>query len=88
MRAAVFLYCLMNLRHPALIEVDMPEGLTESIDGAYTAVHGYPAEGRRSVSLKAGFYQGRIFASDSIRMGPWFDELNNKLSNGIRFKSV
>ena len=82
------IYCLMNLRHPALIEVDMPEGLTESIDGAYTAVHGFPAEGRRSVSLKAGFYQGRIFASDSIRMGPWFDELNSKLSNGIRFVRV
>ena len=82
------IYCLMNLRHPALIEVDMPEGLTESIDGAYTAVHGYPAEGRRSVSLKAGFYQGRIFAADTIRMGPWFDEMNNKLSNGIRFISV
>ena len=82
------IYCLMNLRHPALIEVDMPEGLTESIDGAYTAVHGYPAEGRRSVSLKAGFYQGRIFAAETIRMGPWFDEMNNKLSNGIRFISV
>ena len=82
------IYCLMNLRHPALIEVDMPEGLTESIDGAYTSVHGFPAEGRRSVSLKAGFYQGRIFAADTIRMGPWFDELNNKLSNGIRFIGV
>ena len=82
------IYCLMNLRHPALIEVDMPEGLTESIDGAYTSVHGFPAEGRRSVSLKAGFYQGRIFAADTIRMGPWFDEMNNKLSNGIRFISV
>ena len=80
------IYCLMNLRHPALIEVDMPEGLTESIDGAYTSVHGFPAEGRRSVSLKAGFYQGRIFAADTIRMGPWFDEMNNKLSNGIRFR--
>ena len=82
------IYCLMNLRHPALIEVDMPEGLTESIDGAYTSVHGFPAEGRRSVSLKAGFYQGRIFAADTIRMGPWFDEMNNKLSNGIRFIGV
>ena len=82
------IYCLMNLRHPALIEVDMPEGLTETIDGAYTAVHGYPAEGRRSVSLKAGFYQGRIFAADTIRMGPWFDEMNSKLSNGIRFIGV
>lgn len=82
------IYCLMNLRHPALIEVDMPEGLTESIDGAYTAVHGYPAEGRRSVSLKEGFYQGRIFAADTIRMGPWFDMMNEKLSNGIRFVSV
>ncbi len=82
------IYCLMNLRHPALIEVDMPEGLTESIDGAYTSVHGFPAEGRRSVSLKSGFYQGRIFAADTIRMGPWFDELNSKLSNGIRFVSV
>ena len=82
------IYCLMNLRHPALIEVDMPEGLTESIDGAYTAVHGFPAEGRRSVSLKAGFYQGRIFAANTIRMGPWFDEMNSKLSNGIRFIGV
>lgn len=82
------IYCLMNLRHPALIEVDMPEGLTESIDAAYTAIHGFPAEGRRSVSIGQGFYQGRVFAADGIRVGPWFDELNNKLSNGIRFVSV
>ena len=82
------IYCLMNLRHPALIEVDMPEGLSIGIDNAYTSVHGFPAEGRRSVSLKSGFYQGRIFATDSLRMGPWFDEMNSKLSNGIRFVNV
>ena len=37
------IYCLMNLRHPAIIEVNMPAGLTTSIDSAYTDVHGFPA---------------------------------------------
>ena len=82
------IYCLMNLRHPALIEVDMPEGLSVSIDNAYTSVHGFPAEGRRSVWLEGGFYQGRIFATDALRMGRWLDEMDDKVSDGIRFVSV
>ena len=82
------IYCLMNLRHPALIEVDMPEGLTESVDSSYTALHGYPAEGWKSVPVREGFYRGRISATDALRMGPWFDELNSKLSNGVRFIRV
>ena len=82
------IYCLMNLRHPAIIEINVPAGLTTSIDSAYTDVHGFPAEGVRTITIKQGFIQGRIFAADTIRMGPWFDEMNNKLSNGIRFIGV
>ncbi len=82
------IYCLMNLRHPAIIEINMPAGLTDSVDLAYTNVHGFPAEGVRTITMKQGFIQGRIFAADTIRMGPWFDEMNSKLSNGIRFVSV
>lgn len=82
------IYCLMNLRHPAIIEVNMPAGLTTSIDSAYTDVHGFPAEGVRTITIKQGFIQGRIFADDALRSGPWFDLMNEKLSNGIRFISV
>ena len=82
------IYCLMNLRHPAIIEVNMPAGLTTSIDSAYTDVHGFPAEGVRTITIKQGFIQGRIFADDALRLGPWYDLMNEKLSNGIRFVSV
>ena len=82
------IYCLMNLRHPAIIEINMPAGLTASIDSAYTDVHGFPAEGARTITIKPGFIQGRIFADDALRLGPWFDMMNEKLSNGIRFVSV
>ena len=82
------IYCLMNLRHPAIIEINMPAGLTTSIDSAYTDVHGFPAEGVRTITMKQGFIQGRIFADGSLRSGPWFDLMNEKLSNGIRFISV
>ena len=82
------IYCLMNLRHPAIIEVNMPAGLTVSIDSAYTDVHGFPAEGVRTITIKQGFIQGRIFADDALRLGPWYDLMNEKLSNGIRFVSV
>ena len=82
------IYCLMNLRHPAIIEINMPAGLTTSIDSAYTDVHGFPAEGVRTITIKQGFIQGRIFADDALRSGPWFDLMNEKLSNGIRFISV
>ena len=82
------IYCLMNLRHPAIIEVNMPAGLTVSIDSAYTDVHGFPAEGVRTITIRQGFIQGRIFADDALRLGPWYDLMNEKLSNGIRFVSV
>ena len=82
------IYCLMNLRHPAIIEINMPAGLTTSIDSAYTDVHGFPAEGVRTITIKQGFIQGRIFANDALRLGPWYDLMNEKLSNGIRFVSV
>ena len=82
------IYCLMNLRHPAIIEVNLPAGLTDSVDLAYTNVHGFPAEGVRTITIKQGFIQGRIFADDALRSGPWFDLMNEKLSNGIRFISV
>ena len=82
------IYCLMNLRHPAIIEVNLPAGLTTSIDSAYTDVHGFPAEGVRTMTIKQGFIQGRIFANDALRLGPWYDLMNEKLSNGIRFVSV
>ena len=82
------IYCLMNLRHPAIIEINIPAGLTDSVDLAYTNVHGFPAEGVRTITIKQGFIQGRIFADDALRSGPWFDLMNEKLSNGIRFISV
>ncbi len=82
------IYCLMNLRHPAIIEINMPAGLTDSVDLAYTNVHGFPAEGIRTITMKQGFIRGRIFADDALRLGPWFDMMNEKLSNGIRFVSV
>ena len=82
------IYCLMNLRHPAIIEINMPAGLTDSVDLAYTSVHGFPAEGVRTITIKQGFLQGRIFADDVLHLGPWFDMMNEKLSNGIRFVSV
>lgn len=82
------IYCLMNLRHPAIIEINMPAGLTTSIDSAYTDVHGFPAEGVRTITINQGFIQGRIFADDALRLGPWYDLMNEKLSNGIRFVSV
>ena len=82
------IYCLMNLRHPAIIEINMPAGLTDSVDLAYTNVHGFPAEGVRTITMKQGFIQGRIFADNALRLGPWFDMMNEKLSNGIRFVSV
>ena len=82
------IYCLMNLRHPAIIEVNLPAGLTDSVDLTYTNVHGFPAEGVRTITIKQGFIQGRIFADDALRLGPWYDLMNEKLSNGIRFVSV
>lgn len=82
------IYCLMNLRHPAIVEINIPAGLTASVDSAYTDVHGFPAEGARTITIKQGFIQGRIFADSTMRLGPWFDMMNEKISNGIRFVSV
>lgn len=82
------IYNSYYFRHPPCLQVDMPSGLTSAVDAAYTDLHGFPAEGGRTTTIKEGTIQGRIFASDTVRVGPWFDELNYNLTNGIRFVSV
>ena len=74
-------------RHPACIQLDMPSGLTASIDSTYTSRHGYPAEGVRTITMSEGYIQGRVFPVGDLT-GPMLDKANEELSNGITFKEV
>lgn len=82
------IYNIYYHRHPACIQLDMPSGLTDTLDKAYCDLHGYPAEGRQVVSAVAGYWKGKILSETNIDKGPWFDELNRNFSNGIRFKTI
>ncbi len=81
------IYAIRCIRTPAAIWVEMPAGLTESIDADYTACYGYPAEGLRSITVQEGYIKGRIYESTLAR-GPRFDRMNEALQNGILFKEV
>lgn len=81
------IYNIYYHRHPACIQLDMPSGLTASIDTTYTSRHGYPAEGVRTITMGEGYIQGRVFPVGDL-IGPILDKANEELSNGITFKEV
>lgn len=81
------IYNMYYWRHPASIQVDMPSGLTASIDSTYTSRHGYPAEGIRTVDIGPGYIRGRIFPEGDLA-GPWLDKANEEISNGLVFKVI
>lgn len=81
------IYNIYYHRHPACIQLDMPSGLTASIDTTYTSRHGYPAEGVRTITMGEGYIQGRVFPVGDLT-GPMLDKANEELSNGITFKEV
>lgn len=81
------IYAYQTITQPASIQVDMPAGLTSTIDTDYTARHGYPAEGPRTESIQAGYYRGRIFASSTFT-GIILDRCNEAMGSGMIFKEV
>lgn len=81
------IYCWQCLTSPACVMVEMPAGLTASIDADYTACFGYPAEGLRSVTIQEGYIKGRIY-DNGLARGPKFDRCNESLQNGLLFKEV
>ncbi len=81
------IYNIYYHRHPACIQLDMPSGLTASIDTTYTSRHGYPAEGVRTITMSEGYIQGRVFPVGDLT-GPILDKANEELSNGITFKEI
>ena len=81
------IYCQQCKLSPASIWVEMPAGLTESIDQDYTTCFGFPAEGLRSVTIQEGYIKGRIY-DNGVTRGPRFDRMNEALQNGILFKEI
>ena len=81
------IYALRCLVTPASIWVEMPAGLTASIDQDYTTCFGYPAEGLRSITVQEGYIKGRIY-DNGVTRGPRFDRMNEALQNGILFKEI
>ena len=81
------IYCWYCIDMPARIQIELPIGLTASIDADYTACFGFPAEGLRSVTFGEGYYKGMLYATSKLK-GPRFDKLNQTLQNGFRFKEV
>lgn len=81
------IYCERTQITPCAVWIEMPAGLTSSIDADYTACFGYPAEGLRSVTIQEGYYKGRLYDTTLAR-GPRFDKCNEALQNGLLFKEV
>ena len=80
-------YCVKSCLNPCAVWVEMPAGLTSSIDQDYTTCFGYPAEGLRSITVQEGYIKGRIY-DNGVTRGPRFDRMNEALQNGILFKEV
>lgn len=67
--------------------VYMPVGLTDTIFNDYIARYGYSVEGKATLSIKNGFYQGQLLATASDSGGE-FDRLNDVFMSGIHIRVI
>lgn len=81
------IYCYNTVKHPAKLNLEMPANVTQQYFNDWTAEFGWPAEGKQTIELSAGFVQGQLIADGSL-VGYKFDELQKALKNGIKMKVI
>lgn len=82
-----FIYIYNCEHHPANLRLEMPANLTQSYYDAHVAEFGYPSEGVITLTLSAGFIQGKVL-NDGTLVGEKFDELNRTIQNGLKMKAI
>ena len=73
--------------HPANLRLEMPSNVTSDYYDAYISEFGYPAEGKQTIDVEAGFVQGRL-VNDGTMTGAKFDDLNSVLMSGIKIIGI
>ncbi len=73
----------MDMLRPMKFIVSIPEQLTYETFNKFIEDYGYSNEGRYTMTMQYGFYQGTIRSSPTMT-GPRFNQLINDFNNGIR----
>lgn len=76
-------YITKLLEHPHAIVIETPANLTNTIYNNYVSDYGYAVEGRQTLTITNGYYEGIAFGSSSI-CGAELEYLNDELRNGVR----
>lgn len=76
-------YLMNEVSTPNCLILSMPVGLTDSKFKEFIEDFGYANEGRATIEIDYGFYQGTLFSTYALT-GPRFNELINDFNNGIR----
>lgn len=80
-------YCILNLVNPLRITVSLPNHLDSSYYSAWCGDMGYPAEGVKTVSVRNGYYQGKLINNGIGQTGMYWDECNKVFIQGFKFIS-
>lgn len=81
------IYCINTVEHSARVQIEMPVNVTSAYFDDFVAEFGWPAEGVQTITLTAGYVQGKLI-NDGTVTGYAFDELQNVLSNGLKMKAI
>lgn len=78
------IYAYLNEISPLCINVKQPANINNLYYAGWAENFGYPAEGRITLSVVTGYYQGKIL-NDGTIIGMYFDELSKSFANGFKF---
>lgn len=81
------IYCYNTTLHPAHIGIETPSNMTTIYYEDFMEQFGYPAEGLQTITLSAGYIQGKL-TNDGTVTGPKFDELQRSISDGFLMKAI
>lgn len=79
------IYCALNQRNDLRACLVMPYDVDSTYFAKWIEEYGYPAEGKRSITVFDGYHQGKLVNDGSIT-GQRFDELNKTFLRGFKFK--
>lgn len=77
-------YAYLNEISPLCIDIKQPANINNLYYAGWAENFGYPAEGRITLSVVTGYYQGKIL-NDGTIIGMYFDELSKSFANGFKF---
>ena len=81
------IYISLNQRNTLRACVVLPYDVDSTYYTAFVGEFGYPAEGRRTISIANGYYRGKAISTSTAESGMYWDRMNEIFEKGFKFIS-